>query len=144
MRKVLLTALLISNTAISGDLEDLAEAIYFESRGEPVVCQVILAQSILNRVKQERFPDTIEGVIHQKNLRNTCQYSYYCDGLPDRIPEGIILPFKVASMVLYHDLPDFSNGADHFYAQNKVYPDWAPLLTDKLICNNHTFGQLTW
>ena len=48
----------------------LATAIYFEARGEPMVGQVAVAQVIVNRVYDERFPDTVCDVVKQgdKNL----------------------------------------------------------------------------
>ena len=43
----------------------LATAIYFEARGEPMVGQVAVAQVIVNRVYDERFPDTVCDGINQ-------------------------------------------------------------------------------
>ena len=49
----------------------LATAIYFEARGEPMVGQVAVAQVIINRVDDERFPDTVCEVVKQGEYYKT-------------------------------------------------------------------------
>ncbi len=49
------------------DLDWLARAVYGEARGESYVGQVAVAAVILNRVEDADFPDTIKGVIFEKN-----------------------------------------------------------------------------
>lgn len=49
------------------DLDLLARCVYGESRGEPYNGQVAVAAVVLNRVKSSKFPNTIYGVIYQKN-----------------------------------------------------------------------------
>ncbi|WP_202080035.1 spore cortex-lytic enzyme [Caldalkalibacillus salinus] len=47
------------------DLRLIANAVYGEARGEPYEGQVAVAAVILNRVNDERFPNTISGVIFE-------------------------------------------------------------------------------
>src|SRR5688572_9945937 len=62
----------------------LAEAIYFESRGEPLKGQVAVAEVVLNRVDDRKFPRTVCGVTNQgAGSGRGCQFSYACDGRPD-------------------------------------------------------------
>ena len=49
------------------DLNLLARCVYGESRGEPYNGQVAVAAVVLNRVRSSKFPNTIYGVIYQKN-----------------------------------------------------------------------------
>ncbi|MCG6116568.1 MAG: cell wall hydrolase, partial [Mesorhizobium sp.] len=64
----------------------LATGIYFEARGESEDGQAAVAQVILNRVRNPTYPDTICGVVYQnRTWRNRCQFSFACDGRPDRI-----------------------------------------------------------
>ena len=49
------------------DLNLLARAVYGEARGEPYNGQVAVAAVILNRVRSSKFPNTIYGVIYQRN-----------------------------------------------------------------------------
>ena len=51
----------------SSDLYLLAKCIYAEARGESYTGQVAVGAVILNRVDSPAFPNTIAGVIYQKN-----------------------------------------------------------------------------
>ncbi len=67
----------------------LALAIYFEARGESEDGQVAVSQVILNRVESKRYPNTICGVVYQNaHMRNRCQFSFTCDGKPERPTEA--------------------------------------------------------
>jgi len=70
------------------ELRCLAEALYFEARGEPAEGQVAVGQVILNRVASAAYPDTICDVVYQNaHLKNRCQFSFACDDLPETIAE---------------------------------------------------------
>mgnify|MGYP003314693505 CR=1 FL=1 len=59
----------------------LAKNIYFESRDQPYIGRLAVAQVTMNRVKSEEFPDTICDVVTQGGERkHRCQFSWYCDG----------------------------------------------------------------
>lgn len=59
----------------------LAIAIYFEARGEPLQGQYAVGQVVLNRVEDERYPDTVCDVVFEDR-----QFSFTHDGRPDRLP----------------------------------------------------------
>lgn len=66
----------------------LARAIYFEARSESQLGQLAVAKVILNRTKSPDYPKTICGVVYQgSNRRNSCQFSFACDGLPDDVKQ---------------------------------------------------------
>lgn len=70
----------------------LALNIYHESRGLRGPRNVgwrSVAAVVFNRLDDERFPKTIEGVVFQKK-NGTCAFSWYCDSAPDR-PRNIAL-----------------------------------------------------
>lgn len=56
-----------SSSYTSSDLYLLAKCIYAEARGESYTGQVAVGAVILNRVASSAFPNTISGVIYQKN-----------------------------------------------------------------------------
>ena len=64
----------------------MAEAMYFEARGEGWLGMVAVGAVIKNRVDDRRYPSTVCGVVHQGAERKDrlCAFSYYCDGLPER------------------------------------------------------------
>ena len=45
----------------------LARTIYAEGRGEPYTGQVAIGAVVLNRVRNDAFPNTITGVVYQKH-----------------------------------------------------------------------------
>jgi N-acetylmuramoyl-L-alanine amidase len=49
------------------DIDLMAKLVYAESRGEPFQGKIAVASVVLNRVMSPKFPNTIEGVIFQKN-----------------------------------------------------------------------------
>ncbi|MBV9969633.1 MAG: cell wall hydrolase, partial [Xanthobacteraceae bacterium] len=66
----------------------LADAIYFEARGEPVRGQIAVAQVVMNRVFSRYYPNSVCGVVYQSSSRRACQFSFACDRIPnDRITE---------------------------------------------------------
>lgn len=54
-----------ATTTDSREMECLAGGVYFESKGEPLVGQLAVAEVILNRAKSGRFASTVCGVIFQ-------------------------------------------------------------------------------
>lgn len=120
----------------------LATAIYFEARGENYRGQVAVAQVVLNRVKDHRYPDTICGVVFQnQHRRNACQFSFACDGIPETVTErqpwvqAEDIATKVASGELY--LTEVGD-ATHYHA-TYVRPAWAPRMTKVTQIGLHVF-----
>jgi N-acetylmuramoyl-L-alanine amidase len=50
---------------MSKDMQCLAGAIYFESRGEPLLGQLAVGRVIVNRAESDRFPSSYCGVVYQ-------------------------------------------------------------------------------
>ena len=66
----------------------LANAVYFESRGEPVRGQIAVAQVVMNRVFSPFYPNDVCGVVYQNAHRHlACQFTFACDGVPDVVTE---------------------------------------------------------
>ena len=51
----------------SSDVYLLARTIYAEGRGEPYTGQVAIGAVVLNRVRDDAFPNTVSGVVYQKH-----------------------------------------------------------------------------
>jgi spore germination cell wall hydrolase CwlJ-like protein len=69
-------------------IQCLATAMYFEARGEPARGQFIVGRVILNRVASRYYPDDVCDVVYQNaHMKNACQFSFACDGLPNRVRE---------------------------------------------------------
>ncbi|MDO8534744.1 MAG: cell wall hydrolase [Xanthobacteraceae bacterium] len=59
----------------------LADAIYFESRGEPEIGQTAVAQVVINRVFSGFYPEDVCGTVYQNAHRYlACQFTFACEG----------------------------------------------------------------
>ena len=68
------------------ELSCLAQAIYFEARGESPMGRLAVGRVVLNRVGSTAYPDTICGVVFQNSEKiNRCQFSFACDGKPEDV-----------------------------------------------------------
>lgn len=114
--------------ATGGDaLACLAEALYFEARGETVKGQFAVAEVILNRVDSDLYPDSVCGVINQgTGKRYQCQFTYTCDGHADviREPRAYKRVAKVARAMLDGVPRTLTDGATHYHT-TAVAPRWA-------------------
>jgi hypothetical protein len=59
----------------------LADAVYFEARGEPLKGQQAVAQVVMNRVFSGYYPNDVCGVVYQNANRHlACQFTFACEG----------------------------------------------------------------
>jgi spore germination cell wall hydrolase CwlJ-like protein len=129
----------------------LAEAIYFEARGESAPGQMAVGQVIINRAKNPAYPRTICDVVNQNAHRsNRCQFSYRCDGKADRITEWApwqqILQRSALLLLCGGDClsPDLPKGllaqSTHYHAVS-VTPSWSRKLKRTGQIGRHIFYQ---
>lgn len=126
------------------DVWCMATAIYFEARGESYRGQVAVGQVVMNRVAHRLYPSTICGVVFQnQNKRNACQFSFACDGIPERVSDekswkqAMTIAKDVISGTDY--LPEVGH-ATHYHA-TYVYPHWAPRMKKVTKIGMHVFYQ---
>ncbi len=105
----------------------LANAVYFEARGEPVRGQIAVAQVVMNRVFSPFYPDNVCGVVYQNaNRHNACQFTFACDGIPDVVtePDAWLRAQRIAHDMLDGKLwmPEVAKST-HYHAY-WVHPDW--------------------
>ena len=129
------------------EIECLAQNIYHEARSESTAGRMAVALVTLNRVKDERFPNTICGVVKQTKYYpsgridlHSCQFSWYCDGKPDTIRDekcykDILL---IAEVMYYYETEDFTEGS-LWYHNTKVKPKWSMVYTNTVKIDNHIF-----
>ncbi len=105
----------------------LAEALYFEARGESVKGQFAVAEVILNRVDSPQFPDSICAVINQGTGRKyQCQFTYTCDGHKEIInePRAFQRVGKVAKLMVNGAPRQLTDGATYYHTR-AVSPRWS-------------------
>jgi spore germination cell wall hydrolase CwlJ-like protein len=123
------------------DWRCLAEAIYFESRGEPLAGQIAVAEVVLNRVDDRRFPNSVCGVTTQgAGSGRGCQFSYACDGRSDDMKSSAARDRseKLASVMLAGRPRTVTEGATYFHTRS-VRPSWARKMARTTSIGHHHF-----
>tara|TARA_B100000212_G_scaffold71320_1_gene50228 strand:+ start:889 stop:1509 length:621 start_codon:yes stop_codon:yes gene_type:complete len=134
------------------ELYCLAMNIYFEAKSEPIAGQYAVADVVLNRVNDARYPNSICEVVLQGPVRESwktkqdpdlpkeqrkfnpvkhkCQFSWYCDGKPDKVRDGDA--WRKAQEIAYRIVNEskfrgVTESSTHYHA-TYVSPKWAPQL----------------
>ena len=165
MIKEVLVSFMVATTAVESPEVDkfrlteatcLAKNMYFEARNQGLAGQIAVSLVVMNRVKDERFPNTICGVIEQGPIskwwlkekgkivpiRNRCQFSWFCDGKSDdpKEPTTYGALYDMALDLVYGDITvvDITEGATHYHA-DYVYPAWRKTKTKTIEIEDHIF-----
>jgi spore germination cell wall hydrolase CwlJ-like protein len=117
----------IAGPALAKAEKCLADAIYFESRGEPKQGQIAVAQVVVNRAFSGFYPSDICGVVYQNaNRYLACQFTFACEGKKLVVDEPDM--WEQAKQIS-HDMLDGRlwldeiGKATHYHAY-WVHPDW--------------------
>lgn len=105
----------------------LADALYFEARGESVKGQFAVAEVILNRVDSGLYPNSICGVVNQgTGKKYSCQFTFTCDGLREVINEPAAFESvgKIARYMMSGAPRRLTKGATHYHTK-AVSPSWS-------------------
>ena len=127
----------------------LALNVYHEAKNQSFMGQVAVAQVVMNRVKDARYPNTVCDVVKQAEtykykptipIKNKCQFSWYCDGKSDKPeePKACRDAMHVANGVYNGHIGDFVEGATHYHAYY-VNPSWAKVKKYVLRIDDHIF-----
>tara|TARA_R100000231_G_scaffold67590_1_gene54198 strand:+ start:448 stop:882 length:435 start_codon:yes stop_codon:yes gene_type:complete len=135
--------------AVGMQLTCLAVGIYHEARGEGNAGMAAVANVVINRVHDPRWPDTPCEVLSEgptlkwdvnAPLRNKCQFSFYCDGKSDvpKNQKSFAQAVRIAEEQWYsYGLSlDITEGATYYHATS-IDPKWPYKYI--LTINNHKF-----
>jgi spore germination cell wall hydrolase CwlJ-like protein len=120
--------------SLDSELECLAGATYFESRGEPLEGQLAVAEVIINRAESGRFANSICGVVHQRG-----QFSFVRGGkMPsiNRDSRAWREALAVAQVAQDEEWESSASDALFFHAR-RVSPKWR--LKRVAAVGNHIF-----
>jgi hypothetical protein len=123
------------------ELDCLAQAVYFEARGESARGQQAVATVIMNRVKNPNFPKTVCGVVYQGSARrHGCQFSFACDGQAERVVERSAWgrARTVAARTLSGAVLRDVGSATHFHTTD-VAPGWGSKMLRTAQVGLHVF-----
>ena len=120
----------------------LAEAVYFESRGEPKRGQIAVAQVVMNRVFSGYYPNNVCEVVYQNAHRyNACQFTFACDSVKDVVNDP---PLWKQAMEIARDTLDGKvwlediGKSTHYHAY-WVHPWWVGTMRKLSRIGVHTF-----
>jgi spore germination cell wall hydrolase CwlJ-like protein len=114
-------------------IKALALNMYHEARGEGHDGMLIVGEVTLNRVKSNKFPNSICGVVYQGRrdskgnmVRHKCQFSWYCDGASDRVRDISMWATaqEIARGLVDGSYETFGTTATHYHA-TYVKPYWS-------------------
>lgn len=130
---------LVASSDNDPDLQCLAQAVYFEARGEPFSGQIAVAQVVRNRVV-EKAMSYCDVVFEGSSKRNACQFSFACDGKSDKATENVAWQqaLMIANLVKSGYMRDLSGDAT-FYHATYVTPYWSKTLQKTTNIGNHIF-----
>lgn len=126
------------------ELVCLALNDYFEARGESMRGRVAVAQVVLNRARDGRFPRNLCEVIAQNlsGQKFACQFSWTCDGRSDEPvnmaswKQSLFLAIAVTRVT--NGISDPTDGALWYHADH-VRPAWAGRLNNTVQIGGHVF-----
>jgi hypothetical protein len=121
----------------------LADAVYFEARGEPMKGQEAVAQVVMNRVFSGYYPHDVCGVVYQNANRHlACQFTFACEGKdlnkvdePDMWEQAKRIAKDMLDGKIW--LSEVGH-ATHYHAY-WVHPSWVHEMTKLYRLGVHTF-----
>lgn len=114
----------------------MAEALYYEARGEGVRGQEAVAEVILQRTRSKAHPNSVCGVVHEPH-----QFSYRYDGSMQHKPESAAWEAAndLAARILKGDVVTSMTRKAMFYHTVDVLPDWASTMVMTARIGDHIF-----
>ena len=116
----------------------VALAMYWEARGEGQRGMLAVGSVVINRVDDDRFPNSVCGVVYQGGETPPCQFSWWCDGKSDRPTHGTLwtASLSLADELLTARPRDPTHGA-LFFHNTSIRPPWRREQTTRI--GNHVF-----
>lgn len=124
----------------SEDCKVMASAGYYEARNQSDEGVVAVMHVIKNRVAHKTWPNTVKGVVYQKN-----QFSYLWDSSTKKVMKKeqhkrmAVLAHKVLNGVVESPVAD---SVFYHTAGMKKYPSWSKRVTKVGVLGDHIFYKL--
>lgn len=143
------------NVWLDQQIECMAQNVYHEARSQGTAGRLAVMAVTSNRVQDHRYPNTVCEVVKQGPhrpswkgtgelipVRHRCQFSWYCDGKPDKVHN--LKTYNeirdLSALVVRGDIKviDITEGATHYHA-DYVSPAWAKTKTKTIEIEDHIF-----
>lgn len=111
-------------------LQCMTQNIYWEAASEPFEGKVAVAQVTMNRMNSGKFPETVCGVVQQRNVfydKVVCQFSWFCESVYKTKPvhpKSWEESEAVAKKVLFEGFRLDSMKDALYYHADYVNPKW--------------------
>lgn len=125
-----------ADAPLSRDLQCLAQAIYFEARGEPLAGQLAVGAVIVNRTTSGRYPTDYCSVVTQRG-----QFSFVRGGhipSPDESSPAWTRA-RALAQIAHRDLWQSAAGEALFFHARYVRPGWARTKVQLATIDSHIF-----
>ena len=131
-----LVAAMPEGGSMSREMECLAGAIYFESRGEPLAGPLAVGQVIVNRSESGIFPSDYCGVVYQRS-----QFSFVRGGTMPRIDRGSAAWHRATAIarIAHEGLWDSKAGDSLYFHARYVKPSWSRTKIARATIDSHIF-----
>jgi spore germination cell wall hydrolase CwlJ-like protein len=121
---------------LSADMRCLAQAVYFEARGEPIEGQLAVARVVINRAASGIYPSDYCSVVTQRK-----QFSFVRNG---RIPQANESSeewrrAKALAQIAHRDLWESEAGDALYFHATYVKPGWARQKQQLARIDTHVF-----
>ena len=125
-----------TNGEMSREMMCLAQAVYFESRGEPLDGQLAVARVVINRAESNTFPDDYCSVVTQR-----AQFSFVRGGAIPTPNHGsdAWTRAKAIARIAHRDLWESPAQDALYFHATYVRPRWAGRMTARATINRHIF-----
>lgn len=131
-----LVGMVDTGTPLDAELHCLAGAVYFEARGEELDGQLAVAQVIINRTEDGRFPKSYCGVVRQKG-----QFSFMRGHRMPQAPSGSAAWERAVAIaqIAHQGLWESEAGDATFFHARHVKPGWSQRKTRLAQIDTHIF-----
>ena len=121
---------------LSEEMQCLAGAVYFESRGEPLAGQLAVAKVVINRSEDSRWPSNYCGVVYQRS-----QFSFVKNRKMPRINTSsqAWARARAVATIAHKDLWDTPAADAVYFHANYVSPRWSRAKTKLAQIDTHIF-----
>ena len=131
-----LVGMVDADAPLDDELRCLAGAVYFEARGEPLAGQLAVAQVIINRTEDGRFPRSYCGVVAQPG-----QFSFMRGSRMPAIRTGSTAWNRAVAIaqIAHQGLWESEAGEAVFFHAKYVRPGWSARKTRLAQIDTHIF-----
>jgi spore germination cell wall hydrolase CwlJ-like protein len=123
---------------LSADMKCLAQAVYFESRGEPLAGQLAVAEVVINRSKSGYYPSDYCSVITQR-----AQFSFVRRGVIPQADESSLAwrKAKAIAQIAQQNLWESEARDALYFHATYVHPTWAHQKVQLAQIDTHIFNR---